>query len=88
MAKVLCFGSLNIDYIYQVPHFVGAGDGQQPAQPQMPSKVEYIGLLVSFMARSPLETEHHRGHGHHQEIGQSAGDHSSLCAGKAEDGPG
>lgn len=55
MAKVLCFGSLNIDYIYQVPHFVGAGDGQQPAQPQMPSKVEYMGLLVSFMVRSPLE---------------------------------
>lgn len=26
MAKVLCFGSLNIDYIYQVPHFVGAGE--------------------------------------------------------------
>ena len=25
MAKALCFGSLNIDYIYQVPHFVGAG---------------------------------------------------------------
>lgn len=26
MTKVLCFGSLNIDYIYQVPHFVGAGE--------------------------------------------------------------
>ena len=26
MAKALCFGSLNIDYIYQVPHFVGAGE--------------------------------------------------------------
>lgn len=24
--KVLCFGSLNIDYVYQVPHFVGGGE--------------------------------------------------------------
>ena len=24
--KVLCFGSLNIDYVYQVPHFVGKGE--------------------------------------------------------------
>lgn len=26
MAKVLCFGSLNIDYVYQVDHFVQAGE--------------------------------------------------------------
>lgn len=24
--KVLCFGSLNIDYVYNVPHFVGSGE--------------------------------------------------------------
>ena len=24
--KVLCFGSLNIDYVYQVPHFAGGGE--------------------------------------------------------------
>ncbi len=26
MPKVLCFGSLNIDYVYEVDHFVGAGE--------------------------------------------------------------
>lgn len=26
MNKVLCFGSLNIDYVYQVDHFVQKGD--------------------------------------------------------------
>ena len=26
MNKILCFGSLNIDYTYRVPHFVNAGD--------------------------------------------------------------
>ena len=24
--RALCFGSLNIDYVYQVPHFVGGGE--------------------------------------------------------------
>ena len=26
MMKVLCFGSLNIDYTYRVPHFVQKGE--------------------------------------------------------------
>ena len=24
--RALCFGSLNIDYVYQVPHFVAGGE--------------------------------------------------------------
>lgn len=29
MNKVLCFGSLNIDYVYQVDHFVQKGETLQ-----------------------------------------------------------
>lgn len=55
--KVLCFGSLNIDYVYQVPHFVSGGETLAAASPSRFSGGKGLNQSVA-LARAGLEVRH------------------------------
>lgn len=55
--KVLCFGSLNIDYVYQVPHFVRPGETLSATAFAIHSGGKGLNQSIA-MARSGLEVYH------------------------------
>lgn len=55
--KVLCFGSLNIDYVYQVPHFVNAGETLASRDLQIFSGGKGLNQSIA-LARAGAETYH------------------------------
>lgn len=55
--KVLCFGSLNIDYVYQVPHFVGGGETLAAASLSRFSGGKGLNQSIA-LARAGLEARH------------------------------
>ena len=55
--KVLCFGSLNIDYVYQVPHFAGGGETLAAASLSRFSGGKGLNQSIA-LARAGLEVRH------------------------------
>ena len=55
--KVLCFGSLNIDYVYRVPHFVGGGETLASESLHVFSGGKGLNQSVA-LARAGLEVYH------------------------------
>nr|WP_325213041.1 ribokinase [uncultured Oscillibacter sp.] len=55
--KVLCFGSLNIDYVYQVPHFASGGETLAAASLQRFSGGKGLNQSIA-LARAGLEVRH------------------------------
>lgn len=55
--KVLCFGSLNIDYVYQVPHFAGGGETLAAGSLSRFSGGKGLNQSIA-LARAGLEVQH------------------------------
>lgn len=55
--KVLCFGSLNVDYVYEVPHFVSAGETLASRKLETFSGGKGLNQSVA-LARAGLEVWH------------------------------
>ena len=55
--KVLCFGSLNIDYVYHVPHFAGGGETLAAASLSRFSGGKGLNQSIA-LARAGLEVRH------------------------------